>query len=226
MHLPDGLMEPRILVIGWIIALIIISISTWRVNKNIDKRFIPLMGILASGLFVAQMLNFPIGGGTTGHLVGAAMAAIFLGPYVGIIVMTVILIIQCLLFGDGGITALGLNILNMAIIGCFLGWYVYRIFPKKYRIPGIFTASWLAVFIGALACSIELAASYSLSGGEYGIKAIISIPTMLGSHAVIGIGEAIITTGVIKYIDNVSPEMLKMPKIMLRSVKEEVTMNG
>ena len=93
MHIPDGLMEPFICAIGWVIAIIIISISTRAINKKIDKRQIPLMGTLAAGIFVAQMLNFPVGGGTTGHLVGAAMAAVFIGPFAGMTVITVILII-------------------------------------------------------------------------------------------------------------------------------------
>ena len=103
-------MLPKILVLGWIIAIIMIAISTRAVNRKVDKKHIPLMAILAAGIFVAQMLNFPIGGGTTGHLVGGALTAIFLGPYAGMIIITVILIIQCLLFGDGGITAFGLNV--------------------------------------------------------------------------------------------------------------------
>ena len=225
MHIPDGLMEPSIFAIGWLISIIVISFSTRVINKKLDKRQIPLMGTLAAGIFVAQMLNFPIGGGTTGHLVGAALAAIFLGPFAGMTVLTVILIIQCLMFGDGGITALGLNILNMAIIGCVVGWYVYKAFPEKYRVPGIFVASWLAIFIGAFACAIELSVSYAISGGVYGIPAAISLPTMLGYHAVIGIGEAIITTGVITFISQLSPEMLKLPKITLRGAPEEMVMN-
>jgi len=126
-------MDPIVFGAGWLITVIMIAISIRIVNKRVDSRQIPLMAILAAGIFVAQMLNFPIGGGTTGHLVGAVMAVVFLGPYAGMIVITVILIIQCLLFGDGGVTALGLNILNMAIIGCLVGWYVHRIFPKRFR---------------------------------------------------------------------------------------------
>jgi len=225
MHIPDGLMEPTIFAIGWFIAILVLGVATKAVNKRVDKRQIPLMATLAAGIFVAQMLNFPIGGGTTGHLVGAALAAILVGPYAGVLIITVILIIQCLLFGDGGITTLGLNIFNMAIIGCFVGWYVYKAFPKKYEIAGIFTASWMAVFIGSFACAIELAASHGISGGAYGITASISIPMMLIYHTVIGIGEAIITTGVITYIAHLSPEMLKIPKIMLRGVSEEASVN-
>jgi cobalt/nickel transport system permease protein len=218
-------MEPSIFAIGWLIAIIVLGVATKVVNKRIDKRQIPLMATLAAGIFVAQMLNFPVGGGTTGHLVGAALAAILLGPYAGVIIITVILIIQCLLFGDGGITALGLNILNMAIVGCFVGWYVYRAFPKKYEMAGIFTASWMAVFIGSFVCALELAASNNISGGVYGITASISVPMMLIYHSVIGIGEAIITTGVIAYIAHLSPDMLKIPKILLRGVSEEAISN-
>jgi len=225
MHIPDGLMEPSIAIIGWVIALIFIAISTKVINKKIDEKQIPLMAILAGGIFVAQMLNFPIGGGTTGHLIGAVLAAILLGPYAAMIVIVVILIIQALLFGDGGITAFGLNVLNMAIIGCFTGWYIYHIFPAKFKIPGIFIASWASVFLGALACSIELAASYTLSGSAYGIAGFIAFPTMLSLHALIGIGEGIITTSVIIFVSRISPEILHMPKIMMNRVIEEVKIN-
>ena len=225
MHIPDGLMDPSIAIVGWIIALIVITISIKVINKKIDEKQIPLMAILAGGIFVAQMLNFPIGGGTTGHLIGAVLAAVLLGPYAAMIVMVVILIIQALLFGDGGITAFGLNVLNMAIIGCFTGWYIYHIFPTKFKIPGIFIASWISVFIGSLACSAELATSYSLSGGVYGISGLIAFPAMLSLHALIGIGEAIITTSVIVFISKISPEMLHMPKIMMNKVIEEVKLN-
>jgi cobalt/nickel transport system permease protein len=218
-------MEPSIFAIGWVLAIIFIAISTWTVNKRIDKRQIPLMATLAAGIFVAQMLNFPIGGGTTGHLVGAALAAILLGPYAGLIIITVILIIQSLLFGDGGVTALGLNVLNMGVVGCFVGWYVYKAFPKKFKLPAVFIAAWSAVFIGALVCAAELALSYSISGGAFGIPASISLPMMSIYHVFIGVGEAIITMGIISYISQVSPEILKIPKIMLRGVKEEVTLN-
>lgn len=185
-----------------------------------EDESIPLMAVLAAGIFVAQMLNFPIGGGTTGHLVGAALASIVLGPVCGIIVITTILIIQCLLFGDGGITALGLNILNMAIIGALVGWYFYRLLPFKSEGVRISIASWLAVFLGAFACALELAMSYSISGGDYGIKASMAFPAMLGYHAVIGLGEAIITTGVITYLSHVSPDMIRLPKITFSGVVE------
>lgn len=216
MHIPDGLMDPLILAVGWIIAIVAIAVSLRLVNRRFEERHIPLMAVLAAGIFVAQMLNFPVGGGTTGHLVGACLAAILLGPYAGMVIMTTILVIQCFLFGDGGVTALGLNILNMAVIGCFVGSFFYTAFPKRYRKVGVFVASWLSVFIGAFACALELSFSYSLSAGTYGIASYISIPSMLGYHAVIGIGEAIVTTSVVAYLAHVSPEMLRMSRLMKR----------
>ncbi|UCE74227.1 MAG: energy-coupling factor ABC transporter permease [Methanomassiliicoccales archaeon] len=220
MHIPDGLMEPIIWGIGWIIALVFVALASRILNKRIHEKQIPLMAVLAAGIFVAQMINFPIGGGTSGHLIGAALAAMLLGPYAGLIVITTILIIQCLIFGDGGITALGLNIVNMGIIGCFVGWGVHKIFPEKYRTFGIFLGSWTAVFIGAFICALELAISFSLSNGAFGIPAHIAVPTMLGYHAIIGIGEGIITMGIISYLSHTSPDILKMPKITIRTSKE------
>lgn len=212
-------MHPLISLAGWIVAIIVIALSVRILNKKLPYRTLPLMAIIGGGIFVAQMINFPIGAGTTGHLVGAVLAAILLGPLAGFTIMVTILIIQALIFGDGGITALGLNIFNMAIIGCFLGWSVYRAVPEKYRKYGILLASWLAVFIGSLACAAELAGSFAISGGLYGITGLIAYPTMLIYHSIIGIGEAIITFGVVSYISRVSPDLIHVPAIRAKARK-------
>lgn len=222
MHIPDGLMEPLVLALGWIVALIVLGASFKLLNKRLDEKQIPLMAILAAGIFVAQMINFPIGGGTSGHLVGAVLAAILLGPFAGLVVITTILVIQSLIFGDGGITALGLNILNMGIIGCFVGWWIFKLIPEKYGSMGVFLGSWTAVFIGSFVCALELSLSYSISGGAFGIPGDVAIPIMLGYHAVIGIGEGLITTGIISYLSHTSPEILRMPKITFRSPAKAV----
>ncbi|MBM4249557.1 MAG: cobalamin biosynthesis protein CbiM [Euryarchaeota archaeon] len=212
MHIPDGLMAPLVAAAGWLVAVAVLAFATRRVNRDLDDRRVPLMAVLAAGIFVAQMLNFPVGAGTTGHLVGAALAAMLLGPWGGMAVMMVILTIQCLLFGDGGMTALGLNFVNMGLIGCLVGHYVHRAFPEKYRIPGAFAAAWLAVFLGSLACALELSGSYMLSGGSFGIAPAIALPAMTVYHAIIGVGEALITTGVLAYLGQVAPEMLRMSR--------------
>ncbi|MEM4728165.1 MAG: energy-coupling factor ABC transporter permease [Thermoplasmata archaeon] len=220
MHIPDGLMDPLVAGAGWLVALIVLTFVIKIVNKRVEEARLPLMAVLAAGIFVAQMLNFPIGGGTTGHLVGAALASILLGPWAGMVVMSVILVIQCLLFGDGGVIALGLNFVNMGLIGCLTGYYVWRFFPRRYHLAGVFAASWLAVFMGAFACSLELALSYALSGGAYGIAPELAIPAMTLYHAVIGVGEALITVGVLSFLAQVAPEVLVSRRAAAQPVRE------
>jgi cobalt/nickel transport system permease protein len=210
MHIPDGLMSPEVLIMGWLVSIPIIAIAVWKLNRNIDERTIPFMAMLAAGIFVAQMLNFPVGGGTTGHLIGAALAVVLLGPYAAIVVITAILIIQCFVFGDGGITALGLNLMNMAVIAPLIAWTTTRFLSGRLDKIGVLAGAWLSVVIAALACALELSLSYELSNGAYGIAASMAIPAMFGYHILIGIGEAAITGGVVLYLAKVSPGTLRL----------------
>lgn len=209
MHIPDGLMSPEVLVIGWIGGLIFVGLSLRKISGRIDDKTIPFMAVLGAGIFVAQMINFPVGGGTTGHLLGAALATVLLGPWGAVLVLTVILIIQSLVFGDGGLTALGLNVLNMAVIAPIVAWLTLRGLSDHKKI-GIPLAAWSSVFVAAVACAAQLSLSYALTGGAYGIEAMIAFPTMMGYHLVIGVGEAIITGGVVAYLAKVAPETLDM----------------
>jgi cobalt/nickel transport system permease protein len=202
-------MAPEVWIIGWLISLVVMGVVFWRIGRRIDERTMPLMAVLAAGIFVAQMLNFPIGGGTTGHLIGAALATILLGPYAAMLIMTVILIIQGLVFGDGGLTALGLNILNMAIIAPLIAFGIITLFGRR-RTAGTPVAAWASVSVAAVAVAAQLALSYSLSGGAYGISGVLAFPAMMSVHALIAVGEAIITTGVVLFLAKVSPEMLTM----------------
>jgi cobalt/nickel transport system permease protein len=220
MHIPDGLMDPMIVGVGWIVAIIVIGIAFHAANRRLDERQIPVMGVLAAAVFVAQMLNFPVLGGTSGHLVGAALLAIILGPWTAIIVMLAILLVQGLVFGDGGLTALGLNALNMAITGSFIGWLSFQGLRRWNREFAVFAAAWLSVFLGAAVCATELSLSFAISGGTHGIIGTIAFPAMLGYHALIGIGEGVISAGTFVFISRVSPEVLKMPKLALYSKKE------
>lgn len=203
-------MAPEVWAAGWVISLPAIAWAVRKVNKSVDERVVPFMAILAAGIFVAQMLNFPIGGGTTGHLIGAALATVLLGMFGAMSVITVILVIQCFIFGDGGLTALGLNLLNMAVIGSVVSWAILRAFPEKRRMLVVPIAAWASVFFAATACALELSVSYALSPGEFGISGVVSFPAMMGTHAIIGVGEAIITSGVLLYLAKVAPGMLKM----------------
>ena len=146
-------------------------------------------------------------------MIGGALLAILAGPALAIVGMTVVLLIQSLMFGDGGITSFGLNALNMAIIAPLTGWGAYTLLKPLASGIGkvgselaVAAAAWVSVFIAAAACAAELAVSYAISGGAYGIAAPVSIPAMLGYHAIIGIGEGIITAGVVGYLMAVSAE--------------------
>jgi cobalt/nickel transport system permease protein len=210
MHIPDGLMDPTVSLVGWIEFVVILGAVLLLEGKRIKDKSMPRIAVLCAGIFVAQMLNFPIGGGTTGHLVGGALFAIMAGPSVAIIGMTIVLLIQGLLFGDGGITALGLNAVNMAVIAPLVGYGVYTLLKAQTVDRGsmsklvngviVGAAAWASVFVAAAACAAELAVSYAVSSGTYGIAATISVPAMLGLHAIIGTGEGIITAGVFSYL--------------------------
>ncbi|MEM4262776.1 MAG: energy-coupling factor ABC transporter permease [Thermoplasmata archaeon] len=210
MHIPDGLMLPLLLGIGWVIAIIALAVAVKKTKQLLPEDKIPTMAVLAAGIFVAQMLNFPIAGGTSGHLIGATIATVLVGPWAAILVMSIVIIIQGLMFGDGGILSLGLNLTNMAVIGVLVSAAVLGTVGRtrlRSEIP-VFSAAWLAVFVAALACALELAVSSAISGGTYGIIWTISLPAMLISHAMIGIGEAAISVAVISYLSHVAPAML------------------
>jgi cobalt/nickel transport system permease protein len=215
MHIPDGLMAPVVSLVGWIEFLVVFAAVLLLSGKKIKERSLPRVAILSAGIFVAQMLNFPIGGGTTGHLVGGALFAIISGPTIAIIGMTVVLLIQGLMFGDGGITALGLNAINVAVIAPLTGWGIYSLLNGLSERKGtsgkvvgglvVGAAAWASVFVAAAACAGELVVSYAVSSGTYGIAATVAVPAMLGAYAIIGIGEALITAGVMAYLWSVSP---------------------
>lgn len=217
MHIPDGLMDPTVSAIGWIEFLVVLGAVLLLAGNRVKEKNLPRVAVLSAGIFVAQMLNFPVGGGTTGHLVGGALFAIIAGPTVAVIGMTVVLLIQALMFGDGGITALGLNALNMAVIAPLTGWGVYTLLKTMTEKGGrssaasgfvVGAAAWASVFVAAAACAAELAVSYAVSSGAYGIAATVSVPAMLGMHAVIGVGEGIITAGVLAYLWSVLPDAI------------------
>ena len=212
MHIPDGLMAPTILAIGWIVALIAIGFASRRCSSRIANEKVPTMAVLAAGIFVAQMLNFPIVGGTTGHLLGATLAVMIVGPLAAIIVMSIVIIIQGLLFGDGGILAMGLNLTNMAIVAVLAGAVFLRLTEKLKTEVSVFIASWSSVFIASLVCAAELAVSDLISPGTYGVIWSISIPTVVGLYSIIAIGEALITVSVATYFLRVHPHMIQSPK--------------
>lgn len=209
MHIPDGFLSVLVSIIFWIISVIILGIALRKTNQTLGERQVPLMGVLAAAIFAGQMLNFSVTGGTSGHLLGAAITVILLGPWPAVLVMTSVVSVQALLFQDGGILALGTNIFNMAIIGPFVAYAVYTLLSKLFKKQawGLFVAglvaAWSSIFIASLSCALQLA----LSGTS---PANISVPAMGVIHALIGIGEGLITTGALAFLFAARKDLLKL----------------
>ena len=207
LHIPDGFLSPGVYILCWAIAVVAVGLALQRTGREMGERQIPLMGVLAAFIFAAQMLNFPVAGGTSGHLIGGALAAILLGPWAAILVMTSVVGLQALLFQDGGLLVLGANILNMAVIGSVVGYAAFtavRRFSSDERLGtllGGFAGAWLSVMLAATATALQLALS--------GTSAFqVAMPAMLGVHALIGIGEGLITVGALAFVMPTRPDLL------------------
>lgn len=203
MHIPDGFLEPKVWLPLTFLSGGAVLVSSKKVGKNMDEKLVPLMGVLAAFVFAAQMINFPIGGGTSGHLMGGLLIAAIVGPYAAVLILTTILILQALLFQDGGITAIGANIFNMAIAGTVSGYIIFsivRLITGNIKIAA-FLGSWSSVVAASTAAAIEL----SLSGV---VPMKLSISAMAGVHSIIGLGEGIITVAAIGLVSRVSKDCL------------------
>ena len=216
MHIPDGFLDTATLAVTWTISAGSVAYAVRRTSRELDERQVPLMGVSAAFIFAAQMLNFTVAGGTSGHLLGGALAAILLGPWAGMLVITSVLAVQALLFQDGGLLALGANVFNMAVIGVLLGWVVYtgvkRLFGNKTwnTMAGGFAAAWLSVVLASLVAALELAISGASPWG-------VVLPAMLGVHALIGIGEGLITIAVLAFLRATRPDLLTLRQATLKA---------
>ena len=214
MHIPDGFLEAKVWVPAAAVSAAGIGACVRRLKNAHEGRLVPLMGVTAAFIFAAQMLNFPVLGGTSGHLLGGVLAAVLLGPAAGALVISVVLIAQCIFFQDGGLTALGANILNMSLVGTVGGWAIYetlrRVMPSNAgTIVSVTFASWASVMMASSACALELAWS-----GTSPLS--VALPAMLFVHAFIGAGEAIITALVVGFLLKVNPAL-----ILTREVRYE-----
>jgi cobalt/nickel transport system permease protein len=207
LHIPDGFLSLGVSVVGWILAVAFVGYALRQTQSQLDERQIPLMGVLAAFIFAAQSINFPVGGGTSGHLMGGTLAAIVLGPWAAVLIMTCVVSIQALLFQDGGILVLGCNIVNMAVLTSFTGYAVYQL---SRRVLGAGRASiliaggvggWLSMVVGAIGVGIQLGISGTSPLG-------IAVPAMAVVHAVLGLVEAAITVAALAFIASARPDML------------------
>lgn len=209
MHIPDGFLSlpTSVSLIGASSAGLALSIV--KTSQELSEKQVPLLAVTAAFVFAAQMLNFPVGIGVSGHFLGAMLAAILLGPYASFIVISIVLVLQALIFKDGGLLALGANIFNMAFLGgIFCAWFFMGlkiIFPKtkKTFLALVGFVSWLSVVLSSFACSVELSVS-----GAFQFAPVAW--SMFAVHAIIGLGEAIITVAVVSLILSVRPDLVAL----------------
>ena len=195
MHIPDGFIDvPTAAAVG-AVAAGAVAVSIRGARNELDERTAPLAGLVAAFVFAVQMLNFPVAAGTSGHLLGAALAAILVGPYTGVLCLTVVLVVQAIFFADGGLTALGLNVFNIAVVGVIAAWFVFKgvrkVVPKSRT--GVLIATTIAAFLSVPIAATAFTIEYAI-GGTTNVDIGTVFAAMVGTHVLIGIGEAIITT--------------------------------
>ncbi len=225
MHLPDGILDPATLIILWILVFLVLIRGSFKMGKVFEEedseKLIPYIGVLSAVIFAFQFVNFPVPGGTSGHLIGGTLVAVILGPWASVIILFLVLFVQSLL-GDGGITTLGANTFNMGIIGGIIGFYIVvgivRILNKTSIrkeikvVIGTAIGSYISIIFASLICGIEI----SIAGV---VPFEIAIPAMVYWHSLIGFGEAIISALIIFYIYKVKPDFITTESIMIGEEK-------
>jgi cobalt/nickel transport system permease protein len=216
MHIPDGFISPSIFVGAFVLAIVFWAISFKKI-KLTDKQ-VPIMGLLTALFFAAMMMNYPIVGGTTAHLLGGASIGLILGPFAGCISVTIILVLQALLFGDGGLTTLGANVLNMGVIGVFVPCALFLLMNKLVKGAGkalyvlIFISAFVGDVLAAIAAGTELGLSQPIF--QYGLS--VAVPAMAINHSIIGAAEGIVTMILIGTLLKLRPDVLLQSPILKR----------
>ena len=214
MHIPDGMLDTKAVAATWVVAIPVVGLATRKVREAASDGRLVLMAVLSGLIFALQMLNFPVAGGTSGHFAGGALAAILLGPWAAMLVLTSVLIVQALIFGDGGVTALGANMVNMAVVAPVVGWWIYSLAvrlsdTRAGRIVGAFTAAWTACVAAAVGAALMVWASGSA-------LLVPVVGAMASWHAVIGVGEGLVTAGLVAYVFAVRPDLMRADAEVLR----------
>jgi cobalt/nickel transport system permease protein len=208
MHLPDGFLDAKTALLCSGVAVAGVGLALRQVRTSLEPRQMPMLGLGAAFVFAAQMLNFPVAGGTSGHLVGGVLAAILLGPSAAVLVMTCVLIVQCLMFADGGVTALGANVFNMAVINVCGGYFVFRgvrsIIRMEHQRAVVFAAAfagWLGTVLASIVCAGELALSRTVPWS-------LAFPAMTNVHMIIGAGEGLATGLIVLAVLRARPQLI------------------
>ena len=217
MHIPDGFLDAKTALTTATLSAIAVSFALRHVRRELPPRRVPLLGLSAAFLFAAQMVNFPIAGGTSGHLLGGTLIAVLLGPSAAVVVVTTVLIVQCFLFADGGVLALGANIFNMGLVATLGGYAVYRcvnlMWPgPRGRTVALTVAGWSSTIFAAFSCAGQLAWSQTLVWE-------IAWPVMTSTHALIGLGEGIISALILIAITRTRPDLVATSSLGVTPVR-------
>jgi cobalt/nickel transport system permease protein len=206
MHIPDGFIDGKTAVTTAMLSAVGVGLALRQVKRELPTRKTPLLGLSAAFLFAAQMVNFPVAGGTSGHLIGGVLVAALLGPSAAVVVVTTVLIVQCFLFADGGVLALGANIFNMAILNPVIGYAIYRLVSRclpgtRARVTAIAFAGWCSAVVASISCTGQLAWSGTVAWSA-------GFPAMAGVHMLIGIGEGLISALVYLAVQRARPDLI------------------
>lgn len=221
MHIPDGFINAPTSAVAGVIAVIGIAICLNGARKQLDEKTAPLAGLVAVFIFAMQMLNFPVAAGTSGHLLGGALAVILIGPYAGALAVSVVILVQGLLFADGGLSAIGLNIINMGLVTAVVGWFVFRGLVKVIGVsrPKVMAAAFVAGLVTVPVSALAFVLEYAIGGtGTVPVSTVTF--AMVGVHIVIGIGEGLITALTVGAVFLVRPDLVygvhdRLPKKLL-----------
>jgi cobalt/nickel transport system permease protein len=209
MHIPDGFIDAPTSLLAGMIAIAGVAWCVRKTGQTLDDREIPVVGLAAAFIFAAQMLNFPVASGTSGHLLGGVLAAVLVGPWAGALAVTVVLVVQALLFADGGLSALGLNVVNMALAGSFAGYVLFVLLRTLFgnRPRSVTTAAGVSAFAMPIVASVLFTVEYAI-GGNDAVSVTTLAGAMIGVHALIGIGEGIITALTIAAVMGLRPDLV------------------
>ncbi|MFF9816452.1 energy-coupling factor ABC transporter permease [Streptomyces sp. NPDC014006] len=223
MHVPDGFINAPVSAATGVVAAGAIAVSLRGARRELDERTAPLAGLVAAFIFAVQMLNFPVAAGTSGHLLGGGLAAILVGPCTGVLCVSVVLLMQGILFADGGLTALGVNITDMAIVTTVVAYALFRglvkVLPRRRR--SVTVASFVAALLSVPAAAVAFTAIYAL-GGTTDVSLTKVATAMIGVHVLIGIGEAAITALTVSAVIAVRPDLVYGARGLQRRLKLKV----
>lgn len=214
MHMSDGIVNAPISLLFGVVAVVALGVCAWRAREELDERTVPLAGLVAAFIFAVQMVNFPILPGVSGHLLGGALAAILVGPYTGALCVAIVLIVQSLLFADGGVTALGTNITNMSVIGVAAGYgtavLLYRLLRRTrdaVAVPALGAIAFVSAVVGTVCAAMGFVLEYALGGAAPTSLGSVAA-YMFGTHVLIGIGEGVITAMTVMAVVRARPDLV------------------